>query len=71
MLVVPSPKSHAHVVTEPVVVFENATLNGALPLVGLALKFTTGAAGVLLTVMTEVDVLVTVPPGPVAVKMTE
>ena len=43
---------------------------GALPLVGLALKFTTGAAGVLLTLMAEEAVFVTVPPGPVAVNAT-
>jgi len=42
VLVVPSPKSHAQVVTDPAVVFEKATLNGAAPLVGLALKFTVG-----------------------------
>ena len=71
MLLVPSPKSHAHVVTDPVVVLEKATVNGAVPLVTLALKFTTGTAGVLLTVIAEEAVLVTVPPGPVAVKMTE
>jgi hypothetical protein len=38
------------------------TLNGAVPLVTLALKSTTGAAGVLLTVIAEETVLVTVPP---------
>ena len=32
MLVVPSPKFQAHVVTEPVVVLVNATLKGAMPL---------------------------------------
>ena len=45
LLVVLSPKSHAQLVTDPVVVFVNATLNGAVPLVGLALKFTTGSGG--------------------------
>ena len=71
MLVAPSPKSHAHVVTDPVVVLEKATPNGAGPLVTLALKSTTGTAGVLLTVIAEEAVLVTVPPGPVAVSATE
>jgi hypothetical protein len=50
---------------------EKVTLNGAGPLVTLALKSTTGAAGVLLTVIAEEAVLVTVPPGPVAVNATE
>ena len=71
MLVAPSPKSHAHVVTDPVVILEKVTLNGAGPLVTLALKSTTGAAGVLLTVIAEETVLVTAPPGPVAVNATE
>ena len=34
MLVVPSPKFQAHVVTDPVVVLAKATLNGATPLAG-------------------------------------
>ena len=71
MLRVPSPKSQAHVVTDPVVVLAKVTLNGAVPLVTLALKSTIGAAGVLLTVIAEETVLVTVPPGPVAVNATE
>ena len=71
MLLVPSPKSQAQAVTDPVVVLEKATLNGAVPEVTLALKLTTGSAGVLLTVMEEEAALVTVPPGPVAVRTTE
>ena len=52
-------------------VFENTTLNGALPLVGLALNSLPGAAEVLLTLMAEEAVFVTVPPGPVAVNTTK
>ena len=69
VLVVPSPKFQAHVVTCPVVVLVNTTSSGALPTVGLALKLTTGAAGAL-TLMGVEAVLLTVPPGPVAVKTT-
>ena len=43
MLVVPSPNFQAHVVTDPVVVLANATLNGATPVAALALKITTGS----------------------------
>jgi hypothetical protein len=44
VLVVPSPKSQAHVVTVPVVVLVKLTLSGASPLVELILKFGTGGA---------------------------
>lgn len=69
MLVVPSPKFQAQVVTWPVVLLVNITFSGALPMVGLPLKLTTGAAGVP-TLMGVEAVLLTVPPGPVAVKTT-
>ena len=66
MLVVPSPKFQAHVVTDPVVVLVNATLNGATPVAGLALKPTTGAGA--LTLIALAAVLLAVPPAPVAVE---
>jgi hypothetical protein len=69
LLVVPSPKFQAQVVTAPVVVLVNATFKGPGPLVGLALKFTTGAAGVL-TLIADAAVLLAVPPAPVAVRTT-
>jgi hypothetical protein len=68
VLVVPSPKSHAHVATVPVVEFVKVTLNGAEPLVGLIVKFGTGGAA--LTLIGVVAVMVSVPPGPVAVRVT-
>jgi hypothetical protein len=42
--VVLSPKAHAQDDTVPVVVFVNATLSGAVPVAGEALKLTLGAA---------------------------
>ena len=68
MLVVPSPKFQAHVVTDPVVVLAKATLNGATPVAALGLKFTTGAGA--LTLMAVAAVLLAVPPGPVAERTT-
>ena len=68
MLVVPSPKLQAQPVTLPVVASVNATVSGAVPLVGVIVKFATGAGGVTLI---GVDaVLVELPPGPVAVSFT-
>ena len=67
MLVVPSPKLQAQLVTCPVVVLVNATLSGAIPLLGLAPKLTTGAAGAT-TLMAVAAALLTVPPGPLAVR---
>jgi len=69
VLLVPSPKFQAQVVTCPVVLLVNATFNGAPPTVGLALKLITGAAG-LPTLMAVAAVLLTEPPGPLAVKTT-
>ena len=60
-----SPKSHAHVVTVPVVVLVNVTLSGATPLAGAAVKLATGAA--VVTAIGEDAVIVEVPPGPLAV----
>ena len=54
MLVVPSPKFEANVVTDPVVVLAKATLNGAAPLLALALKFTTGAGALTLMAVAAV-----------------
>ena len=68
MLLVPSPKVHAQLVTLPVVVLVNATLSGATPLVGLMVKFATGAA--VATLIGVVAVLVELPPGPVTVSFT-
>ena len=68
LLLVPSPKSHAQVVTLPVVVLEKVTLSGAAPLVGVIVKLATGAGAVTLI---GVDaVMVELPPGPVAVSFT-
>ena len=68
MLVEPSPKLQAQLVTLPVVASVNATVSGATPLVGVIVKFATGAGGVTLI---GVDaVLVELPPGPVAVSFT-
>ena len=69
MLVVPSPKSHAHAVTFPVVVLANITLRGALPLAGVIVKLATGA-GTVLTLIGVAAVLIALPPGPVAVSFT-
>ena len=68
MLVVESPKSHAHVVTVPVVLLVKVTLSGATPLVGVIVKFATGAGA--LTLIGVDAVLVELPPGPVAVSFT-
>jgi hypothetical protein len=68
VLVVPSPKSHAQVAIVPVEEFVNATLNGAVPLVGVIVKFASGGAA--LTLMGVVAVSVSAPPGPVAVSLT-
>jgi hypothetical protein len=68
VLLVPSPKSQFHVVAVPVVVLLNVTVKGAAPLVGVMLKFATGAGG--LTVIGVLAVLVLLPPGPVAVSLT-
>ena len=78
MLVLPSPKVHAQLVTLPVVVLVNATLSGATPLVGVMLKLATGAAALrplatgaaALTLIGATAVLVELPPGPVAVSFT-
>ena len=70
MLVVPSPKSHAHAVTDPEVVLVNVTLfSGATPLIGVMLKFTAGADAEV-TVIGVPAVLTELPPGPVAVSLT-
>jgi hypothetical protein len=42
VLVVVSPKSHAQDVTVPLVVFENETLRGAVPVLVLGAKLATG-----------------------------
>ena len=63
-----SPKSHAHVVTVPVVVLVKVTLSGATPLVGATVKLATGAAAV--TVIGVDAVMVELPPEPVAVSFT-
>ena len=68
VLLVPSPKSHAQVVTLPVVVLVNVTLSGAIPLVGVMLNLATGAAA--LTLIGVEAVLLELPPGPVAVSFT-
>ena len=68
MLLVPSPKSHAQAVTVPVVVLVKATFSGFLPLMGVMLKFATGADAV--TLIGVEAVLVELPPGPVAVSFT-
>ena len=68
MLVVLSPKSHNQDVTLPLVVFVNVTFTGAVPLVGVIVKLVTGAAAT--TLIAVVAVLVTLPPEPVAVKLT-
>jgi hypothetical protein len=68
VLEVLSPKSHAHVVTVPVVPLVNVTFRGAVPLVGVMVKFAIGAAA--LTVIGVEAVLDELPPGPVAVSFT-
>ena len=68
MLLVPSPKSHAQLVTLPVVISVNVTLSGATPLVGVMLKLAIGAAA--LTLIGVEAVLLELPPGPVAVSFT-
>ena len=66
MLVVPSPNSQAQLAAMPVDELVNVTLKGAVPLVGAIVKFATGGAELALIVA----VLVSVPPGPVAVSVT-
>ena len=63
-----SPKSHAHVVTVPVVLLVKVTLSGATPLAGVTVKLATGAAAV--TVIGVDAVIVELPPEPVAVSFT-
>jgi hypothetical protein len=67
-LLVPSPKSHAHVETVPVLLLVNVTFRGTVPLVGVIPKFATGGAAD--TVIAVEAVLVELPPGPVAVSLT-
>jgi hypothetical protein len=69
VLLVPSPKSQFQLVTLPVVVLLKVTANGVVPLVGVIVKFATGAVGAL-TAMGVLAVLVLLPPGPVAVSLT-
>ncbi len=64
VLVLPSPKSQVRNVMLPAVVSVKATVRGAGPAVGLALKAATGG-GVTVTVTGAV----TVPPGPIAVSV--
>ena len=68
MLLVPSPKVHAQLVTLPVVVSAKVTVSGATPLAGLIVKFATGGG---VDTLTGVEaVFVELPPGPVAVSFT-
>ena len=69
MLVVPSPKFQAQVVTWPVVVLVKATFKGAVPIVGLALKAIAGAPGALTLTGADATLLAD-PPGPVALRTT-
>ena len=70
---VPSPKFQVHAVTVPLVVLVNATLNGATPLEGLAVKLTVDVAEPVVAAATLIAVtnaLLALPPGPVAVSVT-
>ena len=68
MLLPPSPKSQVRDVTLPVEVSVKATVRGAGPAMGLALKAATGAGTtVIYAVFVSVSAL---PPGPVTVRVT-
>jgi len=64
-------KSHAHAVTLPVEPSVNWTASGKFPLVGVAVKATTGAGLKEVTMMYPVFVSLSLPPAFVAVRFTE
>ena len=66
-LVVPSPKLQKYEVTEPVALFVNRTVRGAVPETTFVVKFDTGAAGAGFTVIVILTLLL--PPGPVTVNV--
>ena len=63
-----SPKSHAQLVTEPLVRSVKETVRGAVPFVGVPEKFAVGAGGVTVTYAALVSR--SEPKGPLAVRAT-
>ncbi len=70
MLVTPSPKSHSQLVIVPLDTSLKLTVKGTVPLTGEAVKSAIGGVMISVTVMKLGRVKVSLPPGPLTVRLT-